>query len=98
MFDTAADDLRSAATSVGGVGIAVAEFTAGRSVWNSRQIASQESAVVVRGAGRDRPGPAAALHLHLEPLTLRQLVVRAAADWVCPSRTPVTSGGGGSDP
>jgi ABC-2 type transport system ATP-binding protein len=73
-----ADDLRGAATSVSGPAIAVAEFTAGRSVWNRRRIASQESAVVAGTLSDTDQARAAALHLHLEPLTLQQVVVQAA--------------------
>jgi ABC-2 type transport system ATP-binding protein len=55
VLNTAADDLRGAATSVSGPAIAVAEFTAGRPVWNRRRIASQElltlQEVVVQVAG-----------------------------------------------
>jgi ABC-2 type transport system ATP-binding protein len=79
-----ADDLRGAATSVSGPAIAVAEFTAGRSVWDRRRIASQESAVVAGTLDETDRARAAALHLRLEPLTLQQLVVRAAG-------TPVAS-------
>ena len=71
-----ADDLRGAATSVSGPAIAVAEFTAGRSVWNRRRIASQESAVVAGTLDETDRARAAALHLHLEPLTLQQVVVQ----------------------
>jgi len=78
VLNTAADDLRGAATSVSGPAIAVAEFTAGRPVWDSRRIASQESAVVAAALDETDRARAAALHLHLEPLTLQQLVVRAA--------------------
>ena len=73
-----ADDLRGAATSVSGPAIAVAEFTAGRSVWNTRRIAAQESAVVAGTLDETDRARAAALHLRLEPLTLQQLVVHAA--------------------
>ena len=78
VLNTAADDLRGAATSVSGPAIAVAEFTAGRSVWDRRRIASQESAVVAGALDETDRARAAALHLHLEPLTLQQVVVRAA--------------------
>ena len=78
VLNTDADDLRGAATSVSGPAIAVAEFTAGRSVWDRRRIASQESAVVAGALDETDRARAAALHLHLEPLTLQQLVVRAA--------------------
>ena len=78
VLNTAADDLRGAATSVSGPAIAVAEFTAGRPVWDSRRVASQESAVVAGALDETDRARAAALHLHLEPLTLQQLVIRAA--------------------
>jgi len=78
VLNTAADDLRGAATSVSGPAIAVAEFTAGRSVWNRRRIASQESAVVAGTLNETDRARAVALHLHLEPLTLQQVVVQAA--------------------
>ena len=78
VLNTAADDLRGAATSVSGAAIAVAEFTAGRPVWDSRRVASQESAVVAGALDETDRARAAALHLHLEPLTLQQLVVHAA--------------------
>jgi ABC-2 type transport system ATP-binding protein len=84
VLNTAADDLRGAVTSVSGPAIAVAEFTAGRSVWDRRRIASQESAVVAGALDETDRARAAALHLRLEPLTLQQVVVRAAG-------TPVAS-------
>ncbi|HEY6295394.1 MAG TPA: ABC transporter ATP-binding protein [Streptosporangiaceae bacterium] len=78
VLNTGADDLRGAATSVSGPAIAVAEFTAGRPVWDSRRVASQESAVMAGALDETDRARAAALHLHLEPLTLQQLVIRAA--------------------
>jgi ABC-2 type transport system ATP-binding protein len=78
VLNTEADDLRGAATSVTGPAIAVAEFTAGRPVWNRRRIASQESAVVAGTLDETDRARAAALHLRLEPLTLQELVVHAA--------------------
>jgi ABC-2 type transport system ATP-binding protein len=78
VLDAATDDLRGAATSVSGRAISVAEFTAGRSVWNRRRVASQESAVVAGTLDETDLARAAALHLRLEPLTLQQLVVHAA--------------------
>ena len=78
VLNTAADDLRGAATSVSGPAIAVAEFTSGRSVWNRRRIASQESAVVAGTLNETDRARAAALHLRLEPLTLQEVVVQVA--------------------
>ena len=76
VLNMAADDLRGAATSVSGPAIAVAEFTAGRPVWDRRRIASQESAVVAGALDETDRARAAALHLHLEPLTLQEVVVQ----------------------
>jgi ABC-2 type transport system ATP-binding protein len=78
VLNTAADDLRGAATSVSGPAIAVAEFTVGRPVWNRRRIASQESAVVAGTLTETDRARAAALHLRLEPLTLQEMVVQVA--------------------
>ena len=78
VLNSDADDLRGAATSVSGSAIAVAEFTSGRSVWNRRRIASQESAVVAGTLDETDRARAAVLHLNLEPLTLQQVVVQAA--------------------
>jgi ABC-2 type transport system ATP-binding protein len=77
-LNTAADDLRGAATSISGPAIAVAEFTAGRSVWDRRRMAAQESAVVAGALDETDRARAAALHLRLEALTLQQLVVHVA--------------------
>jgi ABC-2 type transport system ATP-binding protein len=78
--DAAADDMRGAATSVSGPAIAVTEFTAGRTVWDRRQIGSQVSAVVAGALDDTDRARAAALRLRLEPLTLQQVVVHAASD------------------
>jgi ABC-2 type transport system ATP-binding protein len=78
VLNTAADDLRGAATSVSGPAIAVAEFTAGRPVWNRRRIASQQSVVVAGTLNETDRARAAALHLRLEPLTLQEMVVQVA--------------------
>jgi ABC-2 type transport system ATP-binding protein len=78
VLNSDADDLRGAATSVSGPAIAVAEFTAGRSVWNRRRIASQASAVVAGALDETDRARAAALHLSLEPLTLHHADHRRA--------------------
>ena len=49
VLEAAADDLRGSVISVSGPALAVAKFTAGRPVWERRQIASQAS---VAGPGR----------------------------------------------
>ena len=78
VLNMAADDLRGAATSVSGPAIAVAEFTAGRTVLDRRRIASQESAVMAGVLDDTDRARARALRLRLEPLTLQQAVVHAA--------------------
>jgi ABC-2 type transport system ATP-binding protein len=78
VLEGVADELRGAATTVSGPAIAVAEFTAGRTVWNRRRVASLESAVVAGLLDEADRARARALHLSLESLTLQQLVVHAA--------------------
>jgi ABC-2 type transport system ATP-binding protein len=78
LLDAAADEVRGAATSVSGPAIAVAEFTAGRTLWNRRRIAGQQSAVVAGALNDTDRARARALRLHLEPLTIQQVVVHAA--------------------
>ena len=77
MLDAAADEVRGSAASVSGPAIAVAEFTAGRTVWDRRRIAGQESAVVAGPLDDTDLARARVLRLHLEPLTLQQAVVHA---------------------
>jgi ABC-2 type transport system ATP-binding protein len=77
VLDAAADEVRGSATSVSGPAIAVAEFTAGRTVWDRRRVGSQESAVVAGALDDTDRARARALRLHLEPLTLQQVVVNA---------------------
>jgi ABC-2 type transport system ATP-binding protein len=78
LLDAPADDLRGVATRVSGPVLAVDAFTAGRTVWDRRRLGSQASAVVAGPAGA--AGPAAgAGQLTLEPLTLQELLVQAAA-------------------
>jgi ABC-2 type transport system ATP-binding protein len=78
VLDAAADEVRGSATSVSGPAIAVAEFTAGRTVWDRRRVGSQESAVVAGVLDDTDRARARSLRLHLEPLTLQQVVVHAA--------------------
>jgi ABC-2 type transport system ATP-binding protein len=74
-----ADDLRGLATTVSGPVLAVDDFTAGRDIWDRRQVASQASAVVVGPLDEADRARARSLRLDLAPLTLQQLVVHAAA-------------------
>jgi ABC-2 type transport system ATP-binding protein len=78
VLDADTDDIRGSAATVSGPAPAVAEFTAGRVVWDRRMIGGQESAVVA-GAMDDRDWAwARELRLGLAPLSLQQLVVHAA--------------------
>ncbi len=86
VLNSGTDELRGGATSVSGPAIAVAEFTSGRPVWNRRRVAAQESAVVAGALDEADRARAAALHLHLEPLTLQQLVVHAVGSPEPPAR------------
>ena len=78
VLEAAADDLRGSSTSVSGAAIAVAEFAAGRTVWNRRRVASLESVVLVGALDDIDRARARVLHLSLEPLTLQQVVAHAA--------------------
>jgi len=78
VLDAAADEVRGSATSVSGPAIAVAEFTAGRTVWDRRRAGTQESAVVAGALDDTDLAWARSLRVHLEPLTLQQVVVHAA--------------------
>jgi ABC-2 type transport system ATP-binding protein len=87
LLDAAADELRGSATSVSGPAISVAEFTAGRTVWDRRRAGSQESAVVAGALDDTDRARARSLRLHLEPLTLQQIVVHAAGTPAARERT-----------
>jgi ABC-2 type transport system ATP-binding protein len=78
VLDAPADDVRGAATSVSGPALAVADFTAGRTVWERRQVFSQETAVVAGPLDDIDHARAKMLRLHLEPLTPQEVVVFAA--------------------
>jgi ABC-2 type transport system ATP-binding protein len=78
VLDAAANQVRGAATSVSGPAIPVAEFTAGRTVWDRRRLGSQESAVMAGALEDTDRARARALRLQLEPLSLQQVVVHAA--------------------
>ena len=80
LLDATADDVRGSATSVSGPAIGVAEFTAGRTIWDRRRVGSRESAVMAGALDDTDLVRARALRLHLEPLTLQQVVVHAAGN------------------
>jgi ABC-2 type transport system ATP-binding protein len=78
MLDAAADDIRGSAVTVSGPAAAVAEFTAGRVIWDRRMIGGQESVVVAGVMDSGDRARARELSLSLAPLSLQQLVVHAA--------------------
>jgi ABC-2 type transport system ATP-binding protein len=78
ILDAAADDVRGSATTVSGPVAAVEEFVAGRKLWDRHRIASQESVVVAEALDDGDRVRAKQLHLHLEHLSLQQVVVQAA--------------------
>jgi ABC-2 type transport system ATP-binding protein len=80
LISATADDLRGTATSVTGPAISVTEFTANRQVWHTRRLGAQETAVVAGAITDTDRARAGALRLRLEPLTLQELVVRAAGN------------------
>jgi ABC-2 type transport system ATP-binding protein len=85
LIDAAADDLRGAANTVTGPTIAVTEFTSGLQVLSRRRAGRQETAVVAGTLTDADRARASVLRVRLEPLTLQELVVRAAG-------TPVIDG------
>jgi ABC-2 type transport system ATP-binding protein len=89
-LDAATDELRGSATVVSGTARAVAEFVAGRRISDLRTLGSQSSAIMLEALRDTDAGKARALHLHLEPLSLQQVVVRAAG-------TTESAAPGGSD-
>jgi ABC-2 type transport system ATP-binding protein len=78
VLDAAADDVRGSATTVSGPIAAVEEFVAGRQLWDRRQMASQESVVIAGSLGDGDWSRARELNLHLESLSLQQVMVHAA--------------------
>jgi len=85
VLDAAADEVRGSMTSISGPAIAVAEFTAGRTVWDRRRVGSQESAIMAGQLDDTDRARARALRLHLEPLTLQQVVGQAARQQETPA-------------
>jgi ABC-2 type transport system ATP-binding protein len=79
VLDAAADEIRGSATRVSGPTTAVERFVAGRPTWDRRTIVSQTSVVVAATFDDGDRAGARALRLSLEPLSLQQLIVHAAA-------------------
>jgi ABC-2 type transport system ATP-binding protein len=86
VLDAAADDLRGLAVSVSGPALAVADFTAGRPAWAQRRAAGQATVVMLGPVAEADAARARGLRLSLEPLTLQQVVVHAAARPVAAAR------------
>jgi ABC-2 type transport system ATP-binding protein len=78
VLDAAADELRGVATRVSGPCLAVDALAEGRSVWERRRLGSRSSVVVVGPLSADDRERARSSGLDLAPLSLQQLVVRAA--------------------
>ena len=78
VIDATTDDLRGAATTVSGPAVGVDRFTVGRPTSGHRSVASQASVVVTGRLDEADCAQARALRLHLEPLSLQQLVVSVA--------------------
>jgi ABC-2 type transport system ATP-binding protein len=78
VLDAAADGLRGVASTVSGPTLAVDAFVADRPVWERRRLGSQSSVVMVGTLTDSDRQKARSLGLDLVPLSLQQLVVRAA--------------------
>jgi ABC-2 type transport system ATP-binding protein len=78
VLDAAADGLRGVASTVSGPSLAVDAFVADRPVWERRRLGSQSSVVMVGALTAADREKARSLGLDLVPLSLQQLVVRAA--------------------
>ena len=79
VLDAPTDDLRGAAVTVSGPVLGVNDFTAGRSLWERREVGSQASVVMAGPLDEADRARARSLRLNLEPLSLQQLVMRTAA-------------------
>jgi ABC-2 type transport system ATP-binding protein len=87
VLDAAADELRGIATRVSGPCLAVDALAEGRSVWERRRLGSRSSVVVVGPLSADDRERARSSGLDLAPLSLQQLVVRAAGGGLENERT-----------
>jgi len=85
VLDAAADDLRGVATRVSGPCLAVDALAEGRPVWERRGLGSQASVVMVGRLSPEDRERARSSGLDLTPLSLQQIVVRAAAGVVAPA-------------
>ncbi len=77
VIDAATEELRGVATAVSGPAIAVEEFVVGRRTADRRHIGSQGSAVVMGALDEADCRIAQTLRLHLEPLSLQQVIINA---------------------
>jgi ABC-2 type transport system ATP-binding protein len=78
VLDGAADGLRGIATRVSGPCLAVDALTGGSPVWERRRLGSQSSVVLVGPLSAHDREQARSSGLDLTPLSLQQIVVRAA--------------------
>jgi ABC-2 type transport system ATP-binding protein len=86
VLDAAADEIRGSAVTVSGPVAAVEEFVTGRNLWDRRRIGSQESVVMAGAVEASDWAWARRLHLHLESLSLQQVMVHAAGRAAAESR------------
>jgi len=77
VLDAVTDELRGAATAVSGPAIGVDEFVVGRRTADRRHVGSQGSAVVMGALDEAACSIAQTLRLHLEPLSLQQVIINA---------------------
>jgi ABC-2 type transport system ATP-binding protein len=84
VLDAPADVLRGVATRVSGPCLAVDALADGRPVWERRRLGSQASVVMVGPLSPDDREQARSSGLDLTPLSLQQIVVRAAAGVLAP--------------
>jgi ABC-2 type transport system ATP-binding protein len=78
VLDAPADDVRGTGMTVSGPATAVAEFVAGRAVWQEKHLGSRASVTISEPLDFAAQARARALRLTLEPLSLQQLLVHAA--------------------
>lgn len=78
VLDAEADDVRGTAATVSGPAGAVEEFVADRRVWQRRSLGSRASVTIAEPLDAADRATAAALRLHVEPLSLQQLMVHTS--------------------
>jgi ABC-2 type transport system ATP-binding protein len=75
VMDASADEVRGHAATVSGSSVAVQEFASGRHVLHHRSMLSRASVVITGELDEHDRHRALELHLHVEPLSLQELMV-----------------------